>query len=79
MKSGQTAELSYSKETKTIDLVVPHGSKMADVVIIITGLVDGGVIGNLPRGCNTCHSGDHFFVRERAEEVIRVDLDTLQS
>jgi hypothetical protein len=79
MKNEKTAQLSYSSESKSIELVVPHGTKMADIVIIITGLVDGGVIGRLPRGCNTCTSGDHFLVRESLADTITVDLDNVRS
>ena len=78
MATERAVELSYSKESKTIELMVPHGTKMADMSKIIGGLVTGGIIGRLPRGCNTCTSGDHFNVRERAEQVISVDLETLQ-
>lgn len=75
MKTPQVAELGYSTELKSIELVVPHGTKMAELSKIINSLNESGIIGRLPRGCNTCTSGDHFNVRERLEEVIRVDLN----
>jgi hypothetical protein len=48
---------------------------MAELPGIIAILNDGGIIGRLPRSCNTCTSGEHFFVREQFEDLIRVDLD----
>lgn len=76
MKNAQVAELGYSEQTKTIELVVPHGTKTAHLSKIIDALNSKGIISRLPRGCNTCTSGDHFNVRERLQEVIRVDLET---
>jgi hypothetical protein len=71
----RVVELGYSEEKRTIELVVPHGTKMAELPGIIAILNDGGIIGRLPRSCNTCTSGEHFFVREQFEDLIRVDLD----
>ncbi|MGB0125652.1 MAG: hypothetical protein WA419_17020 [Silvibacterium sp.] len=73
------AELGYSKQTKTIELVVPNGTKMADLPKIIAGLNSGGFVGRLPRGCNTCTSGDHFTVREELADVINVDLENFKA
>ena len=79
MKSASVAELGYNKQTKTIELVVPHGTKMVQLLKIIEGLNTGGLIGRLPRGCNTCTSGDHFNVRESLDQVVRVDLETYKA
>jgi hypothetical protein len=73
------AELGYSKHTRTIELVVPNGTKMADLSKILAGLNGGGFIGRLPRGCNTCTSGDHFTVREELADVINVDLENFKA
>jgi hypothetical protein len=75
MANPQVAELGYSREDRSIELVVPHGTKMADLSRIIGSLQSSGIIGRLPRSCNTCTSGDHFTVRERLEMIVRVDLD----
>jgi hypothetical protein len=72
-------ELGYDKHTKTIELVVPHGTKTAQLPKIIEGLTIGGIIGRLPRGCNTCTSGDHFNVRESLDQIVRVDLETFKA
>ncbi len=75
MKNVNVAELGYSKSTKALELVVPHGTKMAELPKMIEALAAKGFIQRLPRGCPACTSGDNFNIRERLEEVIRVDLN----
>jgi hypothetical protein len=79
MKTVHVAELGYNKQTKAIELVVPHGTKTAQIPKIIEGLSVGGLIARLPRGCNSCTSGDHFNVRESLDQVIRVNLETYKA
>jgi len=79
MSNAKVAEISYSKQTNQFDLVVPHGTKTADLHSIIGSLQSGGFVGRLPRGCNTCLSGSQFNIRERLQEVISVDLETFKS
>jgi hypothetical protein len=74
MSDSRVAELHYSKDAHRIELVVPHGTKTADLAKIID-FMSKDVLGKLPRGCLACTSGDHFHIRERLENVIRVDLD----
>jgi hypothetical protein len=76
MGNAKVAQVGYSKAKKTIEVVVPHGTKTAELPAIIGGVIDGGIIGRLPRGCNTCTSGDHWYIREELDEVISVDLST---
>lgn len=68
------AEVGYSKETRAIELVVPHGTHVADLAKYMDFLARD-VFSKLPRGCTACTSGDHLIIRERLENVIRVDLD----
>lgn len=75
MKEPRTAELQYSKADKRLELVVPHGTKSADLAKIID-YMSREVFPKLPRGCQSCTSGDNFHIRERLENVIRVDLDS---
>jgi hypothetical protein len=79
MKNAKVAELSYSKHTNQLELVVPHGTKTADLHNIVTSLNKGGFVAKLPRGCNTCLSGAQFNIRERLQEVINVDLETFKA
>jgi hypothetical protein len=74
--ANQVVQVGYSKETSTIELTVPRGTKTADMHKIMATVFTPSIIGHLPgRGCQTCTSGDHLLVREALENVIRVDLD----
>lgn len=78
MGNAKVAELGYSKQTNHFELVVPQGTKTADLHSIISSLQSGGFVARLPRGCNTCLSGSQFNIRERLQEVINVDLETFK-
>jgi hypothetical protein len=66
------AEASYSKETREIKIVVPRGTKSADLARIVE-LCFRPVIGHRP--CNTCTSGDHLLIAEELADVTQVNLD----
>lgn len=68
------AEIGYSKETREIQVIVPHGTKLAELARVIDFMAQD-VFAKLPRGCTNCTSGDHLVIRERLENVIKVDLD----
>jgi hypothetical protein len=68
-------EVGYSSEKHQIELVVPHGTKMAELADIIVVIFGGGGVKIPERPCNTCTSGDHFLVRERLQHIVEVDLD----
>ena len=72
-----TAQLSYNETARTIELVVPHGTRLEELANL-REYVFGNLIGKLPRGCQACTSGDHFVIREELQEVIRVDLERLE-
>ncbi len=74
MSETRVAELHYSKEERRFELVVPRGTKFSELGKIID-LMSRDIVGKLPRGCTPCTSGDHFAIRERLEQVIRVDLE----
>jgi hypothetical protein len=71
------AELQYSEQYRRIEFVVPHGTTFKELGKIVPKLFDD-IIQRLPRGCNQCKSGDDFFVRERLEHVLQVDLDSMK-
>jgi hypothetical protein len=73
-EGARHAEVGYSKENRAIELVVPHGTHVGDLAKAI-GFLAKDVFTKLPRGCPNCTSGDHLIIRERLENVIRVDLD----
>ena len=72
---AKIAQVGYSKANKVIEVVVPKGTKSADLAKTLSVVLATGVIGKLPRGCAGCHSGDHFLIREQLDEVINVDLE----
>jgi hypothetical protein len=79
MTTPKVAQIGYSKQTNQIDLVVPQGTKSADLHSIIGSLQTGGFVARLPRGCNTCLSGSQFNIREKLQEVINVDLESFKA
>jgi len=69
------AEIGYSKEYGRFEVTVPHGTKAGDLAKVLDTLLAKEIVGRFPRGCSACTSGDHLLIRERLENVIRVDLD----
>ena len=71
----RVAELGYSKASQRMTLTVPAGTTLKDLARIIDTISAEGIASRLPRGCLQCTSGDFFDIRERFEDVIRIDLD----
>ncbi len=71
-KSGR-AYIGISKVTGAIQLTVPHGAKLADVLKSLA-TIDLSAVARLPRGCQTCLSGHPFNIREDFDPVINVTL-----
>jgi hypothetical protein len=72
---ARSVQVGYSKDLRQIELVVPHGTKTAELGGIMSTVFRGDIVGRLGRGCQTCTSGDHLLIREQLEQVIEVDLD----
>ena len=70
---AKTAEVSYSKEDRQIQVVVPRGTKTADLPRIVELCCRPGLIPVRP--CNTCTSGDHWLIREEVADAVQVNLD----
>lgn len=71
-KSGR-AYIGINKVTGAIQLTVPHGAKLADVLKSLA-TIDLSAVARLPRGCQTCLSGHPFNIREDFDPVINVTL-----
>ena len=69
------AQIGYSREHNRIEVIVPHGTKTADLSKYMAVLFSNNIISRLPRGCQTCTSGDHLLIREELADVIQVDLE----
>jgi hypothetical protein len=67
------AEVSYSPAHKQIKVVVPHGTKSAELAKIIQACLGPGIIRGRP--CNTCTSGDHWLIAEELADVTQVNID----
>ena len=74
-KTDRIVDVAYSKDLQRLELTVPHGTTLKDLSTILVDISSDEIMGNLPRGCPSCTSGDHLNVRERLKHVIRVDLD----
>jgi len=73
---AKIAQVGYSQAQKAIEVVVPQGTKSADLAKVLSVVLVPGVVGKLPRTCNTCTSGDHLLIREQLDAVINVDLES---
>jgi hypothetical protein len=67
-------EIGYDRESREIQVLLPNGVKLAELAKVIDFMARD-VFAKLPRGCTNCTSGDHLVIRERLENVIKVDLD----
>jgi hypothetical protein len=57
-----------------LELVVPHGTKLIDLLKAQERLSHDVLPHISPRGCGPCLSGIPFIIREELEQVARVDL-----
>jgi hypothetical protein len=72
----RVAKIGYSTERREIQLTVPAGTKTEKLSAILATVARQNIIDRLPRGCQTCTSGDHFVIREDLAELIEVNLET---
>jgi hypothetical protein len=70
----RVAEVGYSKGSRNLEIALPAGTRLTDLSKVIDYLARD-VFSKLPRGCTACTSGDHLIIRERLDDIIRVDLD----
>lgn len=76
-KAERVAELGYSREYGKLELVVPYGTKVAQLAKL-REILFTDIVARLPRGCTACISGESLLIRERLEHVLRVDLDSMK-
>jgi len=70
-----SAKIGYSNERREIQLTVPNGTKTEKLGAILSTVLKQNILSRLPRGCQTCTSGDHFVIREELAELIEVNLE----
>src|SRR5258707_15373274 len=74
--SKSQAHLQYSFEGKmpVVELIVPHGTRLLDL-LKIQDVISRELLPKIaPTGCGPCMSGADFRIREELEHVIPVDL-----
>jgi hypothetical protein len=71
------AELGYSERYGKLELVLPHGTTSAEFGKLSERLFSE-FVARLPRGCQACLSGESFLIRERLENVVRIDLESME-
>lgn len=71
------AEVHYSTEgpVPVVELVVPHGTRLLDLLKAQETISRELLPGLTPRGCQACISGSSLIIRERFENVIRINLE----
>ncbi|HYP23691.1 MAG TPA: hypothetical protein VEV43_08965 [Actinomycetota bacterium] len=70
-------ELGYSEKKGMIEVTLPSGFTSQKFGRISDRLI-ADLINRLPRGCQACLSGESLIIRERLENVLRVDLDSME-
>ena len=77
--SDKGARVYYAKgKGGALEFVVPHGTKLADLLRAQEVLSKEVLPHISPRGCGPCLSGIPLIFREELEEVARVDLKSGQ-
>jgi hypothetical protein len=66
--------LSEKGDFPTVEILVPHGTTLAQVAALHEVISKEAIAKLSPRGCPQCTSGVHLTIREKMEEVIRVEL-----
>lgn len=79
-KAVPQAEIYFSKkgDFPTVEVLVPHGATLAQVAALHDVISKEAIAKISPRGCAQCTSGVHLFIREKLEEVIRVELPRVE-
>lgn len=80
-KPSKTASISYSGKgtgRPRIEVEVPFGTTLADTFRLHDFLSKELISKLSPRGCEACNSGVDIFIHERFEDVINVNLETLE-
>jgi hypothetical protein len=75
-KAVPQAEVYFSKQgdVPTVEILVPHGTTFAQVASLHDVISKEAIAKISPRGCAQCTSGVHLVIREKLEEMIRVEL-----
>lgn len=73
-KSNAAVQYSLAGPRPLVQLVVPHGTRMRDLLKVQETISKELLPKLSPRGCLPCISGSEFLIREELENIINVDL-----
>lgn len=78
-KKVRAAEIRFSKAgvRPAIEITVPYGTRLAETVGLHEYLSKNIISELSPRGCLTCNSGVDIWIHEQFEDVINIDLDSM--
>ncbi len=74
LKNKAQIQYSPSGPRPIVELVVPHGTHLSDILKVQETISKELLPKIGPRGCAPCISGSDFRIREELEKVINVDL-----
>jgi hypothetical protein len=74
LKDKAQVHYSTSGSRPIVELVVPHGTHLSDILKVQETISKELLPKIGPRGCAPCISGTDFHIREELENVINVDL-----
>jgi hypothetical protein len=71
------AEVQYTTEgpRPIVELIVPHGTRLLDVLKAQETISRELLPKLTPRGCQACISGSSLIIRERLENVVQINLE----
>jgi len=75
---SKIAELQYSPKYERLEVSLPPGSKFEDFPALSKKLFSEDLLKRLKMGCPGCHSGIPIFIKERYENIVHVDLNTME-
>lgn len=78
MNPSRIAEVQYSPEQDKLEVSLPHGVKFTDIAEISKGVLNEDVLKKLRVACAGCQSGTPIVIRERFENVVLVDLNSME-
>lgn len=76
-ESKNIAEVLYSNSgpQPMVELTVPHGTRTPSLIKALETLSKEILPKIGLRGCGSCISGSHLTIREKLENVVRIDLE----
>lgn len=78
MKGSAEIRFTTTGPRPIIDVAVPFGTTLAET-FKLHDVLSREVISKLsPRGCTACNSGVDIFIHERFDDVIQIDLETME-